>query len=108
MAPVTNWRYYDSIYTERFLGLPKDNAKGYDNNSPINFTQELKGNYLLIHGTADDNVHFQNAVEMVTSLQKANKHFDFMMYPDKNHGISGGTTRFQIYKEMTNFILEKL
>jgi dipeptidyl-peptidase-4 len=108
VAPVTNWRYYDSIYTERFLGLPKDNAKGYDNNSPINFTQELKGNYLLIHGTADDNVHFQNAVEMVTSLQKANKHFDFMMYPDKNHGISGGTTRFQIYKEMTNFILEKL
>jgi dipeptidyl-peptidase-4 len=108
VAPVTNWRYYDSIYTERFLGLPKDNAKGYDDNSPINFTEQLKGNYLLIHGTADDNVHFQNSVEMVTSLQKANKHFDFMIYPDKNHGIGGGNTRLHIYTKMTNFILEKL
>ncbi len=108
VAPVTNWRYYDSIYTERFLGLPKDNAKGYDDNSPINFTEQLKGNYLLIHGTADDNVHFQNTVEMVTSLQKANKHFDFMIYPDKNHGIGGGNTRLHIYTKMTNFILEKL
>jgi dipeptidyl-peptidase 4 len=108
VAPVTNWRYYDSIYTERFLGLPKDNAKGYDDNSPINFTELLKGNYLLIHGTADDNVHFQNTVEMVTSLQKANKQFDFMMYPDKNHGIAGGNTRWHIYTQMTNFILEKL
>lgn len=108
VAPVTNWRYYDSIYTERFLGLPKDNAKGYDENSPINYTNQLKGNYLLIHGTADDNVHFQNSVEMVTSLQKANKAFDFMMYPDKNHGISGGNSRLHIYTLMTNFILEKL
>ena len=108
VAPVTNWRYYDSIYTERFLGLPQDNAKGYDDNSPINFTNQLRGNYLLIHGTADDNVHFQNSVEMVTSLQKANKQFDFMMYPDKNHGIAGGNTRLHIYTQMTNFILEKL
>jgi dipeptidyl-peptidase-4 len=108
VAPVTNWRYYDSIYTERFLGLPKDNAKGYDDNSPINFTKDLKGNYLLIHGTADDNVHFQNTVEMVTALQNQNKHFNFMMYPDKNHGISGGNSRLHIYTEMTNFILEKL
>ncbi len=108
VAPVTNWRYYDSIYTERFLGLPKDNAKGYDDNSPINFTDQLKGNYLLIHGTADDNVHFQNSVEMATSLQKANKQFDFMMYPDKNHGISGGNTRLHIYTLMTDFIIEKL
>jgi dipeptidyl-peptidase-4 len=108
VAPVTNWKYYDSIYTERYLGLPQDNAKGYEDNSPINFTEKLKGNYLLMHGTADDNVHFQNTVEMVTSLQKANKQFDFMMYPDKNHGISGGNTRLHIYTKMTNFILEKL
>ncbi|HRG59078.1 MAG TPA: S9 family peptidase [Bacteroidia bacterium] len=108
VAPVTNWRYYDSIYTERFLGLPKDNAKGYDENSPINYTNQLKGNYLLIHGTADDNVHFQNSVEMVTALQKSNKQFDFMMYPDKNHGISGGNARLHIYTLMTDFILEKL
>ena len=108
VAPVTNWRYYDSIYTERFLGLPKDNAKGYDNNSPINFVDELKGNYLLIHGTADDNVHFQNSVEMTTALQNAGKQFDFMMYPDKNHGIGGGQTRLHLFTMMTNFILEKL
>jgi dipeptidyl-peptidase-4 len=108
VAPVTNWRYYDSIYTERFLGLPKDNAKGYDDNSPINFTEQLKGNYLLIHGTADDNVHFQNTVEMVTSLQKANKQFEMMIYPDKNHGISGDNARLHIYTLMTNFLLEKL
>lgn len=108
VAPVTNWRYYDSIYTERFLGLPKDNAKGYDDNSPINFTEQLKGNYLLIHGTADDNVHFQNSVEMVTSLQKANKQFEMMIYPDKNHGISGDNARLHIYTLMTNFLLEKL
>jgi dipeptidyl-peptidase-4 len=108
VAPVTNWRYYDSIYTERFLGLPQDNAKGYDDNSPINFVDQLKGNYLLIHGTADDNVHFQNSVEMATALHKANKQFDFMMYPDKNHGISGGNTRLHIYSLMTNFIVEKL
>lgn len=108
VAPVTNWRYYDSIYTERFLGLPQDNSKGYDDNSPINFTDMLKGNYLLIHGTADDNVHFQNSVEMVSSLQKANKQFDFMMYPDKNHGIGGGNTRLNIYTLMTDFLLKKL
>lgn len=108
VAPVTNWRYYDSIYTERFLGLPKDNAKGYDENSPINFAHQLKGNYLLIHGSADDNVHFQNSVEMITALQKENKQFDFMMYPDKNHGISGGNTRLHIYTLMTSFLLEKL
>jgi dipeptidyl-peptidase-4 len=108
VAPVTNWRYYDSIYTERFLGLPKDNAKGYDDNSPINFTQQLKGNYLLIHGTADDNVHFQNTVEMVTSLQKANKQFEFMLYPDKAHGITGGNARFNLYEKVTDFWLRNL
>lgn len=108
VAPVTNWRYYDSIYTERYLGLPKDNAKGYDENSPINYTQLLKGNYLLIHGTADDNVHFQNSVEMVTSLQKANKQFDFMMYPDKSHSITGGNSRLHIYTKMTEYLMDNL
>ncbi len=108
VAPVTNWRFYDSIYTERYMGLPKDNASGYDDNSPINHVAELKGNFLLIHGLADDNVHFQNSAEMITALVKANKQFDMMMYPDKNHGIYGGTTRVQLFTKMTDFLLDNL
>ncbi len=108
VAPVTNWRYYDSIYTERYMGLPKDNASGYDDNSPINHVEELKGNFLLIHGLADDNVHFQNSAEMITALVKANKQFDMMMYPDKNHGIYGGTTRMQLFELMTKWLEENL
>ncbi len=108
VAPVTNWRYYDSIYTERYMGLPKDNAKGYDDNSPINHVDLLKGNFLLVHGLADDNVHFQNSAEMTTALVKANKQFAEMVYPDKNHGIYGGTTRLHLFTLMTDFLLEKL
>ncbi|MBL0044938.1 MAG: S9 family peptidase [Flavobacteriales bacterium] len=108
VAPVTNWRYYDSIYTERYMGLPQANASGYDDNSPINHVEKLRGNYLLIHGLADDNVHFQNSAEMITALVKANKPFDLMTYPDKNHGIYGGNTRLHLYEKMTNFLLEKL
>lgn len=108
VAPVTNWRYYDSIYTERFLKTPQENPTGYDENSPINFTGLIKGKYLLIHGTADDNVHFQNSVEMVTSLVKNGVDFEFMMYPDKNHGIGGGQTRLHLYKKMTDFITTNL
>jgi len=108
VAPVTNWRYYDSIYTERYMGLPKDNAAGYDDNSPINHVDKLKGNYLLVHGLADDNVHFQNSAEMTLALVRANKQFSEMMYPDKNHGIYGGTTRLHLFTLMTDFLLEKL
>lgn len=108
VAPVTNWRYYDSIYTERFLDTPQNNAKGYDDNSPINFVNKLKGKYLLVHGTADDNVHFQNSVEMVDALVKANKQFDLFFYPNKNHGIYGGNTRLHLYTKITNYILENL
>jgi dipeptidyl-peptidase 4 len=108
VAPVTNWRYYDNIYTERYMQKPQNNASGYDENSPINMVKLLKGNYLLVHGTADDNVHFSNSVEMVSALVKANKEFDFEMYPDRNHGISGGVTRYHLYKRLTKFILEKL
>ncbi len=108
VAPVTNWRYYDNIYTERYMGLPKDNATGYDDNSPINHVEKLKGKYLLVHGTADDNVHFQNSIEMVNALVKANKQFQFFAYPDKNHGIHGGNTRLHLYNMLTNFILENL
>ncbi len=110
VAPVMNWRYYDNIYTERFLGLPKDNAKGYDDNSPLNFAEQLKGNYLLIHGTGDDNVHFQNSAEMVEKLENAGKQFEFRIYPNKNHSIydATGNTRLNLYQLMTDFILRKL
>ncbi len=108
VAPVTNWRYYDTIYTERYLGLPKDNAKGYDDNSPLNFADDLKGKYLLIHGSSDDNVHYQNAAEMAMALQNANKQFDFMMYPNKNHGIGGGVIRLNLFTKMTDFITNNL
>lgn len=108
VAPVTSWRYYDSIYTERYMQTPQENASGYDNNSPISHVSKLKGNFLLIHGTADDNVHVQNTMKMVEALVQANKQFDWAIYPDKNHGIYGGKTRLQLYTKMTNFILEKL
>lgn len=108
VAPVTNWRFYDSIYTERYMRTPQKNADGYDDNSPINHVEKLKGEYLLVHGTADDNVHFQNTTEMINALVRANKQFDLFVYPDKNHGIYGGTTRYHLYTKMTNFILENL
>ena len=108
VAPVTNWRFYDSVYTERYLQTPQENASGYDENSPINHVSKLKGSFLLIHGTADDNVHVQNTMQMIEALVQANKQFDWAIYPDKNHGIYGGKTRIQLYNKMTNFIKEKL
>lgn len=108
VAPVTTWRYYDNVYTERFMRTPQENPKGYDENSPINHVDKLKGNYLLIHGTADDNVHVQNAVDLTTALIKANKQFEQFFYPNKNHSIYGGNTRYHLYTLMTDFILRKL
>lgn len=108
VAPVTSWRFYDTIYTERFLKNPSDNAKGYDAYSPLKNAEKLKGKYLLVHGTGDDNVHFQNAMEMQNELIKAGKQFDSFYYPNKNHGISGGHSRLHLYQLMTNFIEENL
>jgi len=108
VAPVINWRFYDTIYTERYMRTPQENASGYDDNSPSSHAEKLKGNYLLIHGTADDNVHFQNALVMSEKLVKANKQFDFMAYTDKNHGISGGTTRLQLFTKITNYLQANL
>ena len=108
VAPVTNWRFYDSVYTERYMQTPQENASGYDENSPINHVSKLKGNFLLIHGTADDNVHVQNSMQMIEALVQANKQFDWAIYPDKNHGIYGGKTRIQLFNKMTNYIKEKL
>lgn len=111
VAPVTNWRYYDTVYTERFMRTPQENADGYDSNSPITYAAQFndqKNKFLLIHGTADDNVHVQNAMDLAAALIAANKQFDMMMYPDKNHGIYGGATRLQLYTLMTNYILKNL
>ena len=108
VAPVTSWRYYDNIYTERFMRKPQDNPEGYDNNSPINHVEKLKGNYLLVHGGADDNVHPQNTMDLLSALVKADKQFDFMLYPSKNHGIYGGNTRYHLFKKMTDFLYKNL
>ncbi|MDX1905474.1 MAG: S9 family peptidase [Bacteroidia bacterium] len=108
VAPVTNWRFYDTIYTERYLKTPQLNPDGYDKNSPINYAANLKGNYFLVHGTADDNVHYQNSMEMVDALVKANKQFDTFFYPNKNHGIYGGYTRYHLFNKMTRYILANL
>jgi len=108
VAPVTNWRFYDNIYTERYMGLPKDNASGYDDNSPINHVEKITGKYLIIHGSADDNVHYENAILMMDAMIKKNISFESEIYPNKNHGIYGGDTRFHLYNRMTNFILNNL
>ena len=104
VAPVTNWRYYDNIYTERFMRTPQENADGYDRNSPINYVDNVKGKYLLIHGSSDDNVHFQNTMDMTSAMVKANKQFELFVYPNKNHGIYGGNTRNHLFQMMLNFI----
>ena len=110
VAPVTNWRFYDNIYTERYMRTPAENPSGYDDNSPINFTDRIKGKYLLIHGTGDDNVHFQNSAQMVSALVKSNIDFESFYYPNKNHGISGGAdnTSFHLWSKMTNWIIENM
>lgn len=108
VAPVTSWRFYDTVYTERYMTTPQENPSGYDENSPINHVEKLKGDYLLIHGSGDDNVHVQNSMRMIEALVQANKQFDWAIYPDKNHGIYGGNTRLHLFTLMTNFIEEHL
>ena len=109
VAPVTNWKYYDNIYTERFMRTPKENEEGYESNSPINHANQLKGKLLIIHGTADDNVHTQNSYDFVTALVDANKQFDMQFYPNCNHYInSGKNTTIHLYNRMTEYILKNL
>ena len=109
VAPVTNWKWYDSIYTERYMRTRKENEKGYEQNSPINFVDLYKkGNYLLVHGVADDNVHFQHTAEMTNALIKSKKQFDTYFYPNRNHSIYGDNARIHLYTKMTNFLLQNL
>jgi dipeptidyl-peptidase-4 len=108
VAPVTNWRYYDNIYTERFMRTPQENPEGYDQNSPLNFAENLKGKLLICHGLADDNVHVQNSIEFAERLVQANKQFEEQFYANRNHGIYGGNTTYHLYTRMTQFLLENL
>lgn len=109
VAPVTSWRFYDTVYTERYMQTPQENASGYDDNSPINYADKLEGNYLLVHGTGDDNVHVQNSMRMINALIEANKQFDMFIVPDRTHGIyKGRNTRLNLYTKMTNFVVEHL
>lgn len=108
VAPVTNWKYYDNIYTERFMRTPEENKDGYENNSPINYTSNIKGKYFIIHGSTDDNVHYQNSMDMVSSLTKNNIQFDMFIYPNKNHGIYGGNTRNHLYNMILDYTLKNL
>ena len=115
VAPVTNWRYYDNIYTERYMRTPQENPEGYDENSPVSNTSMIKGNYLLCHGSGDDNVHYQNAMELIKSMIANNVQFDLMIYPNKNHGIYGGyqeygdgECRMHLFTKIDNFLFRHL
>jgi dipeptidyl-peptidase-4 len=108
VAPVTNWRFYDSVYTERYMRTPQENPDGYDDNSPLSHADRIKGNFLLIQGSADDNVHLQNTMEFSERMVQAGVQFDMAVYTNRNHGIRGGNTTLHLYTKMTNFLKEKL
>jgi dipeptidyl-peptidase-4 len=108
VAPVTHWRFYDTIYTERYLQKPSDNLSGYENFSPINHAEKLKGSFLLVHGTGDDNVHIQHSIFLQDALVRENKQFSLFYYPNRDHGIYGGNTRKHLYTMLTDFILMTL
>lgn len=108
VAPPTDWKYYDSVYTERFMRTPKENFSGYAATSPIRLAKDLQGKLLLVHGTADDNVHFQQTMDYAEALVQAGKQFDMQVYKDRNHSIYGGNTRYHLYTRMSNFLLDNL
>lgn len=109
VAPVTSWRFYDTVYTERFMRTPQENPAGYDENSPINYADKLKGKFLLVHGSGDDNVHVQNTMRLTNALIEANKPFEQAIYPDRTHGIyRGKNTRLHLFTKMTSFIEDNL
>jgi dipeptidyl-peptidase-4 len=108
VAPVTNWRFYDTIYTERYMQTPQENPDGYDLNSPLNYADQLEGKLLIVHGSGDDNVHVQNTMRMVNALIAADKQFEWMIYPDRNHGIYGANATQHLFTKITKFIIENL
>jgi len=108
IAPVTDWRFYDSVYTERYMRTPKENENGYNASSPLRLANNLQGKLLLIQGTADDNVHFQNSLYYMQALEDAGKQFDTQVYPDKNHSILGINTRLHLYNRIIDFLNKNL
>jgi dipeptidyl-peptidase 4 len=108
VAPVTDWKYYDDIYTERFMRTPKENQVGYEESSVLNYVDSLKGKLLIVHGSADDNVHFQNTMEFINAMITANKYYEMLVYPNRNHFILGPNTRYHLYKNLTEFIYKNL
>jgi len=108
VAPVTHWKYYDNIYTERYNGLPQQNAEGYDKGSPLSYVDQLRGKLLVVHGSGDDNVHYQNTEALVNALVGANKQFDMMEYPNRTHGIFGGNTRLHLFELLTRYLATNL
>ncbi|HVN48691.1 MAG TPA: S9 family peptidase [Bacteroidota bacterium] len=108
VAPVTDWRLYDDVYTERYMGLPGENVDGYNKSSTLTYADQLQGNLFILHGTTDDNVHWQNSIQLIDALEKSGKQFRTMFYPNKNHSIYGGNTRLHLFEAITDYILEKL
>jgi dipeptidyl-peptidase-4 len=108
VAPVTDWRLYDDIYTERYMRTPAENATGYEEGAPLNYVKGLASSYLLVHGTGDDNVHPQNSIQLVDKLEEAGKQFEFMVYPGRTHAISGGNSRTHLFTLLTNFVEQTL
>lgn len=108
VAPVTNWRFYDNIYTERYMRTPEENPGGYDQNSPVTHADKITGRLLIVHGSADDNVHVQNTMTFAEALVQAGVPFDMAVYTDKNHGIRGGNTTMHLYRKMEDFLKNNL
>ena len=108
VAAVTNFKFYDTIWTERYMDTPQSNPEGYKNTSPITYASKLKGNLLIVHGTTDDNVHWQNSIAFIDELIRNNKQFETLFYPGRAHGISDAAAQKHLFTKMTSFILEKL
>ena len=109
VAPVPDMRYYDTIYQERYMGLPADNAEDYRLGSPITFAHQLEGNLLVVHGTGDDNVHYQGTEALINALVSAGKQFTMMAYPNRSHGIyEGAGTTLHVYTLLTEYLMDKM
>jgi dipeptidyl-peptidase-4 len=108
VAPVTDWRLYDTIYTERYMWIPQENAEGYRESAPQQHVGTMSASFLLVHGTGDDNVHPQNSLQLADRLQAAGKPFQLMLYPNRTHSIAGGNTQTHLFDMLTRFVLEKL
>jgi dipeptidyl-peptidase-4 len=108
VAPVTDFHLYDAIWTERYMGLKDKNSEGYDSASVLTYADKLQGKLMIVHGTGDDNVHYQNTLQFMQKLIDANKQFDVMFYPNKNHRISGGVTQWHLFTKISNYFFSNL